>query len=386
MGVVVTTRARLLAWLWLIAVAIGGAVGMAGAYRDPGLLRIDAFAEIYTAAGLSDRLMISVLLVLPLVGAIGTTVVILIIRGTERAATVFAVCLVATYFYMSGASLGIPVAWFRDLTASLSVVLFAGFLVLFPTATMRPRWSVAAPAMALALVIYRPDIAAAARAELSSPGSVGDTGLVAASLATILTVALASQVVRYRSVSSTIERYQTRWVVAALSLMLVPPSVVFALFAVGLADSAAVGYLVLISAVGSLVFPVAVAVATFRYHLYEIDRIISRTLTYASVALVVSAVYVGIVVGLPTLVGTRGEIYVAGGTLAAAAAFNPARRRIQTAIDRRFNRARYDSHQELSDVSSRMGAAANLKDLEAELTGVLSRTVQPSSVDVWFVV
>lgn len=270
-----TRGIRWFSWLWLLAATVGGAAGMVGAYRDPDLLRIDAFTRIYTAAGFSDRFMITVVLVLPLVGAIGTAGLILIRRGTERAAVVFAVGLVAIYFFASGAVLGLP-TWIANSMASASLVLMVVFLVTFPSGTLSPRWAMAAPALTLMLVVIRWELPVGMRVAMTTPSSSTNV-LAGLGLGTIFVIAALAQVQRYRRLSSMTERLQTRWVLAALVVMWVPPMTFLLLNAVGIAASPTLGYVALITALGSFALPVAVAVAAFRYHLYEIDRIISRS-------------------------------------------------------------------------------------------------------------
>jgi hypothetical protein len=375
---------RWLAWLWLAAATVGGCAGLAAAYRDPVLLRIDAFSEIYSVAGFTDRLMITALLITPFVFAIGSATIILVRRGSERAASLFALGLVALYFFVSGASVGLPQV-IGDFMASVALVLVVLFLVTFPSATFRPRWAAAAPMMAMVLVAIRPSLATGVRVSLGrQPLDSLERILALIGFGVIFSVVVVSQVVRYRRMSSTTERYQSRWVLAALVLIMAPPLTVLVLHAAGLAtDSPAVGYLVLASALGSYALPVAVAVATFKYNLYEIDRIVSRTLAYAIVALVVSGVYAATVVLLPALFGSDGPAFVAGATLAAAMVFAPLRRRVQTAVDRRFNRTRYDAESELVALSTDLAAAAEIPEIRADIGGVLSRTVEPATATWW---
>jgi hypothetical protein len=137
------------------------------------------------------------------------------------------------------------------------------------------------------------------------------------------------------------------------------------------------------SIVGFVTVPVSIAVAVSRYRLYDIDRIISRTVTYALVALVVAGIYAIPVVTLPRLLGESSDIVVAVSTLAAAAVFNPARRRIQRAVDSRFNRARYDADREVDGFSTRLHSGLTLEAVEGALDDIVSRTVEPATAALW---
>jgi hypothetical protein len=133
--------------------------------------------------------------------------------------------------------------------------------------------------------------------------------------------------------------------------------------------------------------PVAIGIAIFRYRLYEIDRLISRTVSYALVLATVAGIYIVGVVGLSTALRAvagqaSNDLAVAGSTLVAAAAFAPARRRIQRAVDRRFNRSRYDSQRTIEEFATRLRDDAHLDALVAELRNVAAETMRPTSISL----
>jgi hypothetical protein len=143
--------------------------------------------------------------------------------------------------------------------------------------------------------------------------------------------------------------------------------------------------------VATVAFPaiaIAAAIAIFKYHLYDIDRLISRTLVYAILTLVLGLGYAGVVLVLGQRFGgvTRHppSWAVAGATLAVAALFQPARRRIQQAVDRRFNRRKYNAATTIQAFSTRLRDQIDLDTLSTELLAVVDQTMEPTRVSLWF--
>ena len=133
--------------------------------------------------------------------------------------------------------------------------------------------------------------------------------------------------------------------------------------------------------------PVAVGVAILRYRLYDIDRLISRALVYASLTVILGLGYGGLVLVLGQLFGRVGERTpswaVAGATLAVAALFQPARRRVQAVVDRRFNRRRYDAAKTIQAFSTRLRDQIDLDTLSTELLAIVDQTTEPTRVSLW---
>ena len=130
---------------------------------------------------------------------------------------------------------------------------------------------------------------------------------------------------------------------------------------------------------------VGILIAMTRHGLYDIDRIVSRTVTYATVAVVVGAVYAFPVVLLPNVVGFSSDLAVAGSTLAAVVVFAPLRKRVQSVVARRFDRARYDAEQVVAAFSGRLQSAVDLGRVRDELGRAVGTALSPSGVSVWFV-
>ena len=185
-----------------------------------------------------------------------------------------------------------------------------------------------------------------------------------------------------------VERLQLKWLSTAAAIVAV-------LYAVTLLASVAqpwnqtdtapwASVLQNVAVASFALIPIAIGVAILRYRLYDIDRLISRAVSYTIVTAVLVAVYAAVVVGLGTALGrTENPVLIAGATLLVAGLFGPLRRRVQGAVDRRFNRRRYDAERVLGAFSSRLRDELDLDALALELSTTASSAVQPASVGVW---
>ncbi|HJU02645.1 MAG TPA: hypothetical protein VJ966_15735, partial [Actinomycetes bacterium] len=133
----------------------------------------------------------------------------------------------------------------------------------------------------------------------------------------------------------------------------------------------------------AVVLCLAIAAAILRYRLYDLDRIVSRTVAYALLTVLLGLGYAAVVLGLGRLLDQDSSLVVAAATLAVAAAFQPARRRVQAAVDRRFNRRRYDTARTIAAFSARLRDEVDLDTLRGELLGVVEQTMQPTRASLW---
>ena len=134
---------------------------------------------------------------------------------------------------------------------------------------------------------------------------------------------------------------------------------------------------------GWAALPVSIGIAILRYRLYDIDRIISRTLAYAIITGLLAGVYTGLVLLATRVLSFHTPVAVAASTLAAAALFNPLRHRVQRAVDRRFNRARYNASQTVAAFAARLQDALDLDAVQEDLAGVVHQALEPAHVSVW---
>jgi hypothetical protein len=269
-----------------------------------------------------------------------------------------------------------------------------GFILLLtPTGSLpSPRWrwwAILTAATPITLLLVVPLVPNPADRPYQSPTSPFDLQGLSGALLVVFQVALAvillavaaaaSLVVRFRRASG-VERQQLRWVALAAAVIALLFVVIVAAVAIGapaLPDPGLVGTACLV------VLTLGISAATLRYRLYDLDRIISRTLAYGLLTVLLGLGYASIVLGLGGMVGRDSSLVVAAATLAVAAAFQPARRRIQGGVDRRFNRRRYDAAQTIAAFSARLREEVDLDTLTAELLAVVEQTMQPTRASLW---
>jgi hypothetical protein len=286
--------------------------------------------------------------------------------------------------YLAGFSSGVVIVW----------VSCAGFILLLtPTGSLpSPRWrwwarvaAAAAAAFQLGSVFdpapLEPEHPAIgnplAIQALASPVA-GATGAICGVIVlAALFVAAWSLVLRFRRARG-LERLQLRWL--ALAAVLAAMLLLVTTVAVGVSNDG----LVLASTSSCVaLLPLATGAAILRYRLYDLDRIISRTVAYALLTLLLGLGYAAVVIGLGRLLPQGSSLVVAAATLAVAAVFQPARRRVQGAVDRRFNRRRYDAARTIQAFSARLRQEVDLDALTGELLAVVQETMQPTRASLW---
>jgi hypothetical protein len=214
----------------------------------------------------------------------------------------------------------------------------------------------------------------------ANPGLNRVGNLAAIVLLPVLIGTITSLIVRYRGSSPEV-RQQIKWValgglIAIVVWLLIWGMAVFRPDDFG-TTAAAVGTL------AGLVTPVALTVAILRYRLYDIDHLVSRTVSYTVLAVLLAGAYFGGVIGVQTVFPSAEGFAVAGTTLGLAALFNPLRRRLRDAVDRRFNRQRFDAERVIEGFTSRMSNLTTNDTLSIDLTETLEQNLAPASIGIW---
>jgi hypothetical protein len=198
-------------------------------------------------------------------------------------------------------------------------------------------------------------------------------------LAVSSVAAIGRQVATYRS-STGERRLQFKWGMAGATMFVIG---VVPLLTASSSASPAWRLISALAPIAVACLPLSIGVAILKYRLYDIDRLISRTLSYAVVTGLLVGVYVGIVVLTTDVLSFSSPIAVAASTLAAAALFSPVRTRVQRLVDRRFNRVRYDATATVAAFSARLREAVDLDAVRTDLLDVVGRAVEPAHAAIW---
>jgi hypothetical protein len=276
-------------------------------------------------------------------------------------------------------------AWLSNWIWMIAVAMLAFLFLLFPTGQLRsPRWRPAAWfaggafALATACMLIASTRSWAHPFTLSGQAGPGGLtgvlfGIAAILISAALLVSVVAVLVRFAK-STGQERLQLKWCAAAALVLVV-------VFVASIWVNSAI-----VNVLQSLAFVclwTAIAIAVLKYRLYEIDRIISRTLAYAIVTGLLVGMYAGLVLLATQVFRFHTPVAVAASTLAAAALFNPLRRRVQRAVDRRFNRARYDADQTVTAFAARLKDAVDLDSIRGDLAEVVDQALEPAHVSLW---
>jgi hypothetical protein len=343
-----------------------------------------------------DALLVAVTIPVVIVGALisvhrpGNRIGALLLAG-PLAISVFS--FLENYFGYAAQRPGVlpdlrAVAWIANGALMLGVGALVLMVLVYPTGRLPSRrwrpvaWALAAWTLVVAaLLTVQPTLVMAD----DVPNPVGLQGSAATvvkqaldvailPLLLLLPAAVASLIVRFRRAGGR-ERQQLMWLLYAVALS-AAASILNTLGVLG-AWGGAIDNLVAFG------IPIAIGIALLRYRLYDIDRLISRTLVYGSLTAILGLGYAVVVVVLGQLLGQDTTLAVAGATLAMAAVFRPLRRRIQAVVDRRFNRRRYDATRTIEAFATHLRDEIDLDTLSGELVAVVDQTMEPTQVSLW---
>jgi hypothetical protein len=292
---------------------------------------------------------------------------------------------------------GEALAWIASWVLPIMIGLQVSYLLLFPTGRLPGRrwrplaWLVVAfVSVGVALSAFSPGAYLGSLGPIRNP--LGVEGLAGAYKALLYAgspllygAAVLSLFVRLRRAEG-VERQQLKWFAYAAAmfasgivLLVIPLAVDTPSWFVRAATA-------VFTAAGTAI-PITIGIAILRYRLYEIDRLINRTLVYGSLTVVLILLYVGSVVALQgifrALTGQESQLAVVASTLVIAALFNPLRRRVQGFVDRRFYRRKYDARKTLEAFSAKLRDETDLEALNSDLIGVVRETMQPAHVSMW---
>ena len=291
---------------------------------------------------------------------------------------------------LSDALAPLSAAWFA-LIGTLDVLgqsSFMIFFLLFPNGRFVPRWT---RWVTLCVVLYWISTIFFVNGLTNQNGSFWSNLVFVA----LLLCSVGVQVYRYRRVSTPRERQQTKWVVFGLSTGILGFLLVLILGQVFLSpvqrqSSVGTTFVAGTSIYGFLLLiPISIAIAILRSRLYDIDVIINKALVYGLLTTLLGAVYAGLIIGLESLAGvitrqgSQQPVALVVSTLAIFALFQPLRSRIQSIIDRRFHRRKYDAAKVVAAFSATLRQEVDLDQLREQLLGVVQETMQPEHVSLW---
>ena len=384
------------ACLAVIVLTLGLATpGFVVGFQRPELLNQPEVLALVDRLGISNHVVMAAGLLIPMAAVSAVAIFLFWRRSKDWMAMLFALQMITSIAFSTRSLAALEQAYPAvrapvHFIWLLSFVLIIVTLYLFPDGRFVPRFARVLAVVAVVLVVLSPGLPEGLLELPRTPEGISVWHWRAAvlGLLALWCSGLFAQVYRYRRVSGPVERQQAKWVmfilgcfIAIIALGVVVPSLFLDLPDVWFAA-------VLLACVPlAIALPVAIAVAILRYHLYEIDWIISRTLSYGLLTGLLACVYVGVVLVLGQLFGGIGASppswAIAAATLAVAALFQPLRRRIQSGVDRRFNRRRYDAAKTIEGFSARLRDEVDLDTLSAELLAVVDQTMQPTSASLW---
>jgi hypothetical protein len=384
------------AWLGVTALTLGLVIlGYIVSFDRPDLLGAPGVEALVARLGLPMQAVMAAALLVPMAAVATVAIFLFWRRSNDWMVLLFSLWMLTNFAFTTRSLAALQQAYPAvqapvRLIWLLAFVLTIALLYVFPDGRFVPRWTWLLAVVAVVLAVLSPGLPEDMLNLPDAPEGISVLRWRTTVLAWLglWGTGIFAQVYRYRRVSGPVERQQAKWVMFTLSLFmaiiglgLVIPSLFLHLPDVWF------GAVLLTAAPLGIVLPVSIAMAILRYRLYDIDRVISRTVGYAILTALLGVVYAGVVLVLGQLsggLGTKPPTWaVAGATLTVAALFQPARRRIQQAVDRRFNRRKYSAAKTIEAYSVRLRDQIDLDTLATELLDVTDKTMEPTTVSLW---
>jgi hypothetical protein len=328
---------------------------------------------------------------------------LLMATGVFYALSILAAAIAFAAFAEGPAGVAIAqwAGWFAWVTSTISGVTLVTIPLVFPDGRLSPSWlrrplvlALAVPSLLVALAMTLHPGKMLLITSLDNPLGVGPDvlrtfpaaalGGIAVFVGAPVVIVGVSLVSRFRR-SRGVERQQLKWFVAA-AIVMTTALLITGFFGFGVNDGTRNEWPLVAFALAATSMPIAIGIAILRYRLYAIDRIISRTISYGLITAVLVGVFATVVVGLQAILArfTGGDtVSVAVSTLVVFASFQPLRRRVQSTIDHRFQRAHYDAERTQAAFAARLRNNVDLESLAGEVRSVVAATVAPQSIGLW---
>jgi hypothetical protein len=352
-------------------------------------------AEVLKGLGLSPgdyaASTIALALAITVMGLVISTLIVWR-RSDDRMALLVALLLVTLgpVIAASAVPANSPLQVPNECLTFLAIALLVLVFLLFPSGQFVPRWTRWIFVVSLAVEVPTLFFSHAPFIQKIHADTIGYLVLVG-----VVAIVVAVQLYRYRRVSSSRERQQTKWVVFGFAVPItvyVGGTVLYLIFPALAEPNSPYGapYQLALNAISNwllLLIPLSFGFAMLRSQLWEIDVLINRTLVYGALTLILTGIYVGLVIGLQDLlrdiISQDSSVAIVLSTLAIAALFQPLRRRIQRIIDRRFYRSKYDAAKTVATFSATLRQEVDLEQLREQLLAVVQETMQPAHISLW---
>ena len=368
------------------------AVGYVEALRRPALLDQEAIVRTVERFGVPVQVVMVFALVIPWAIVVVSSFLVFSRRSDSPAALIQVGSLVLMFAYVGRSLVALgaahpALAWVTTVASILGGLAMIHFLLTFPTGTFEPRWSAGLLGAAALLFLIQPETMASLMQLTENEVPHGLTLVSVSAVAALILASVGVQAYRYHRLHGWVEKQQVRWAMFPLLLyalyiftVIFIPTLVFDM------PDRWVALAVVSATPFGLLVPMGMVLAILKYRLYDVDVVINRTLVYGGLTGILGLGYLGLVTLLQIILQPltpESDLAIALSTLVVAALVRPLRTRIQTFIDRRFYRSKYDANAMLEGFSVRLRDHIELDSLSRELVGVVAAAMQPAHARLW---